>query len=70
MQIRHGKSGFKQASEKEAEAFDREFLYLGKYFVKEITPPTGYLTDKNEYASNVVLLYIVQSGQTTRASIS
>lgn len=26
-----------------------ENLYLGKYFVKEITPPTGYLTDKNEY---------------------
>ena len=25
-----GKSGFKQASEKEAEAFDREFLYMEK----------------------------------------
>ena len=26
----YGKSGFKQASEKEAEAFDREFLYMEK----------------------------------------
>lgn len=26
-----------------------ENLYLGKYFVKEITPPTGYLLDENEY---------------------
>ncbi|MXP74022.1 peptidase [Lachnospiraceae bacterium WCA-9-b2] len=24
-------------------------LYLGEYFVKEITPPTGYLTDETEY---------------------
>lgn len=24
-------------------------LYLGKYYVKEITPPTGYLLDENEY---------------------
>lgn len=26
-----------------------ENLYLGKYFVKEITPPTGYLADEQEY---------------------
>lgn len=26
-----------------------ENLYLGEYFVKEITPPTGYLADENEY---------------------
>lgn len=26
-----------------------ENLYLGKYFVKEITPPTGYLADEREY---------------------
>ncbi|XBX09623.1 SpaA isopeptide-forming pilin-related protein [Enterocloster clostridioformis] len=26
-----------------------ENLYLGNYYVKEITPPTGYLTDKKEY---------------------
>ena len=24
-------------------------LYLGSYYVKEITPPTGYLADENEY---------------------
>ena len=24
-------------------------LYLGEYFVKEITPPAGYLTDETEY---------------------
>ena len=24
-------------------------LYLGNYYVKEITPPTGYLADENEY---------------------
>ncbi len=24
-------------------------LYLGEYFVKEITPPSGYLVDKSEY---------------------
>lgn len=24
-------------------------LYLGKYFVKEITPPAGYLLDETEY---------------------
>lgn len=26
-----------------------EDLYLGKYYVKEITPPTGYLIDEGEY---------------------
>lgn len=26
-----------------------ENLYLGKYYVKEITPPTGYLADEQEY---------------------
>lgn len=26
-----------------------ENLYLGKYYVKEITPPTGYLADEKEY---------------------
>lgn len=26
-----------------------ENLYLGEYFVKEITPPVGYLADENEY---------------------
>lgn len=26
-----------------------ENLYLGEYFVKEITPPAGYLADENEY---------------------
>lgn len=26
-----------------------EDLYLGKYYVKEITPPTGYLIDESEY---------------------
>lgn len=26
-----------------------ENLYLGSYYVKEITPPTGYLADENEY---------------------
>lgn len=26
-----------------------ENLYLGEYFIKEITPPAGYLADKNEY---------------------
>lgn len=26
-----------------------EDLYLGKYYVKEITPPTGYLLDEGEY---------------------
>ena len=26
-----------------------ENLYLGEYFVKEITPPVGYLADQNEY---------------------
>lgn len=26
-----------------------ENLYLGNYYVKEITPPTGYLTDEKEY---------------------
>lgn len=26
-----------------------EDLYLGKYYVKEITPPTGYLIDEQEY---------------------
>ena len=26
-----------------------ENLYLGKYYIKEITPPTGYLLDENEY---------------------
>ncbi len=26
-----------------------ENLYLGDYFVKEITPPAGYLADENEY---------------------
>lgn len=26
-----------------------ENLYLGEYFVKEITPPVGYLTDEREY---------------------
>ena len=24
-------------------------LYLGKYYVKEITPPTGYLADAEEH---------------------
>ena len=24
-------------------------LYLGKYYVKEITPPTGYLADTEEH---------------------
>lgn len=26
-----------------------ENLYLGEYFIKEITPPVGYLTDETEY---------------------
>lgn len=26
-----------------------ENLYLGSYFIKEITPPVGYLADENEY---------------------
>ena len=26
-----------------------ENLYLGEYFIKEITPPAGYLADENEY---------------------
>lgn len=26
-----------------------EQLYLGKYYIKEITPPIGYLADENEY---------------------
>jgi len=26
-----------------------EDLYLGKYYVKEITPPIGYLIDEGEY---------------------
>ena len=26
-----------------------ENLYLGSYFVKEITPPVGYLADETEY---------------------
>ena len=51
-----------------------ENLYLGKYFVKEITPPTGYLTDKNEYdlvcdyeggfsGCGGTKLYILRAGQ-------
>ena len=27
-----------------------ENLYLGEYFVKELTPPVGYLAYQNEYA--------------------
>ena len=26
-----------------------ENLYLGEYFIKEITPPVGYLADESEY---------------------
>ena len=26
-----------------------ENLYLGEYYIKEITPSVGYLTDENEY---------------------
>lgn len=35
-------------TDKNGEAFV-ENLYLGKYFVKEITPPVGYLADESEY---------------------
>ena len=35
-------------TDKNGEAFV-ENLYLGKYFVKEITPPVGYLADESEH---------------------
>lgn len=32
-------------------------LYLGKYYVKEITPSTGYLIDSNEYEVDLTAYY-------------